>query len=77
MSQKVRLRSTARHLYGGRSIVSGQEFDVDNEQDAEDLIALHFAVRVPVVMTTEQAAALITEPHKPRTYRRRDMKAEE
>lgn len=56
--------STARHRYGGQSIVANQIFYVDNEQDAEDLIALNLAVRDE------------SEPKPRRTYRRRDMKAE-
>ena len=73
MSQKVRLVSAARHKYGGRFLRTGDEFDAD-PQDAEDLVALNFARVVPVVMTTPEAAAIVTTPR--RSYRRRDMKAE-
>ena len=63
---KVRLRSAARHLYGGRLIHSGEEFFADR-QDADDLIALHFAVEIEPTPETARIK---------RTYRRRDLKAE-
>ena len=64
VGQKIRLISAAFHNYGGRSIVPNEAFEVDNEQDAEDLIALNFARRD-------------TTLHVKRTYKRRDLKAEE
>jgi hypothetical protein len=74
VSQKVRLVSAARHKYAGRFLRVGDEFDAESLQDAEDLVALNFARVVPVVMTTPEAAAVVTTPR--RSYRRRDMKAE-
>jgi len=77
MSRRVRLVSAARHIYDGQPIHSGQEFEAE-EQDAADLIALHFAVPASGALTKviEQMQELITKPTR-RTYRRRDMKAEE
>lgn len=60
--RKVRLVSNARHNYAGRAIVPNEVFEA-TVQDAEDLVALHFA---------EYA----DEPQAKRTYRRRDLKAE-
>ena len=74
MGQKVRLVSAARHVYAGRLVRPNEEFDAE-PQDAADLIALNFARAVTVVMTTLDADALVSRPR--RTYRRRDMKAEE
>jgi uncharacterized protein (DUF1330 family) len=65
MGLKVKLVSSARHNYGGRTLSVGDEFEA-TEQDAEDLIALHFATR-------PQRKTL----HVKREYKRRDMKAEE
>jgi hypothetical protein len=74
VSQKVRLKSAARHVYAGRLLHVGDEFDAD-PSDADDLVALHFAVVVPTVMATTDAPALLATP-KRRTYRRRDLRAE-
>jgi len=63
---KVKLVSSARHNYGGRTLSVGDEFEA-TEQDAEDLIALHFAILAPQRKTL----------HVKRQYKRRDMKAEE
>lgn len=63
-ARKVRLLSAARHVYDGRLIVPNQLFEA-TEQDAEDLIALHFATRYEDDL-----------PKPKRSYRRRDMKAE-
>jgi hypothetical protein len=64
--RKVRLVSAARHIYDGRPIHIGQEFEA-TEKDAEDLIAMHFATLAPNNGTL----------HVKNSYRRRDMKAEE
>jgi hypothetical protein len=61
----IRLKSAAKHIYNGVTIFPGQEFEVTNEQDADDLIALHFATRVKPQR----------QPSR-RTYKRRDMSAD-
>lgn len=63
---KVLLISTAKHKYKERVIMPNDHFEVDNEQDAEDLIAIRHAIR-PKEGTL----------HVKRTYTRRDLKAEE
>jgi len=73
-AEKVRLISSARHVYDGRAISSGQVFEA-SPQDAEDLIAMHFATRYE---TTDMQAAK-PEPvkrGKRGKYKRRDMRAE-
>lgn len=61
-------------MYAGRLLHIGDEFDAE-QLDAADLVALHFAVVVPTVMSTLDAPELAVET-KRRTYRRRDLKAE-
>lgn len=65
VERKVRLISAARHIYDGRSISPNDVFEA-TVQDAEDLVALHFATY----------AEDLSAPRQKRAYRRRDMKAE-
>lgn len=75
MSQQVRLKSAARHIYAGRLIHTGDEFLAD-VNDARDLIALNFAREVLPPMSAENSAPLVVATRPRRAYRRRDMKAE-
>jgi len=63
MSQesKVLLVAAARQIYDGRQLYTGDEFEVDSESEAADLIAINFARRAK---------------KKPQEYSREDMRTD-
>jgi len=68
-SERIPLRATAYQKYRGRDVRAGEQFEAVSEHDAEDLVALRFAVRV------EAAAPKAAAPDTG-TYKRRDMRSE-
>jgi hypothetical protein len=63
---KVRMVSHTKHTYKTRVVQPNDEFEVDNEQDADDLEVLGMAKREPK-----------RRGRPPGTYKRSDMRAEE
>ena len=57
-AKRVPMIATARQCYEGRWLHSGEPFEASSEEDAADLIAIDFAVRVnrPVPVTKEMDA---------------------
>lgn len=81
---KVSMISNARHLYGGRALVSNQSFEANNETDAQELEILGFASRVKSAQPTYETKPMVAqqgaeaptgaaEQRVKRQYKRRDM----
>lgn len=66
---KVLMVATASQKYGGRSLHMREEFEVDSEEDAADLIAIGFAIRA------ENKSAAVKRSTQKGSYQRRDMRA--
>ena len=85
---KVKMISTGTHRYGGvwHYATDTEPFDVDSEQDADELKILGFAKRVAPDQTYETRVlvagkpgaqiAAVDAPRQKRAYNRRNLAAE-
>lgn len=81
----IKMLSQARHWYKGKKYLRNDQFSVDSDKDADDLVALRFAIRVPVPAAPAYASKEMDAAPEPnadlsergkRHYKRRDMTAE-
>ena len=70
----IPLRANVRYIHGGVVLKPGDSFEVDDEQDARDLIAVGFASRRDVA-AVEQRVERPQEGPKSGAYERRDVRA--